>query len=205
MAKKFSGLSRGGTRSGKSGLGQQPTGTLGRKPKQPKTLAAGIAKAEAKRKAAEAQAKRPLMPTGFMAASIKRRIEKLRRKEEWSFRERHKKTDFYAYLDDVYRVQDWHNEKDSKRWARNVAALYEIDLRKNKSPIHIIIDASSEEEDRRVKSRWAIAAAYAVAMRVPKSEFIEFLDNNGGVQGCANKMAALEKERAKLKSKRERW
>jgi hypothetical protein len=42
-------------------------------------------------------------------------------------------------------------------------------------------------------------------MRVPKSEFIEFLDNNGGVQGCANKMAALEKERAKLKSKRERW
>jgi hypothetical protein len=177
MAKKFSGLSRGGTRSGKSGLGQQPTGTLGRKPKQPKTLAAGIAKAEAKRKAAEAQAKRPLMPTGFMAASIKRRIEKLRRKEEWSFRERHKKTDFYAYLDDVYRVQDW----------------------------HIIIDASSEEEDRRVKSRWAIAAAYAVAMRVPKSEFIEFLDNNGGVQGCANKMAALEKERAKLKSKRERW
>jgi hypothetical protein len=90
-------------RPGKSGLGQQPTGTLGRKPKRPKTLkeAVIIAKAKAKKKAAETQTKRLPLPTGLVAAPIKTKIEKLRKKEKWSFRRRHTRTDFYAYLNAV--------------------------------------------------------------------------------------------------------
>jgi hypothetical protein len=171
------------------------------KAKHPKTLKermdAAIAKANAKAIAkAKAKAK---MPTGLMRGAIEAIIDELREKEKWSFRKRHGKTDFYEYLKDVYSRRRW-----AKRWAMKVAALYEIKSRENKSPIRTIIDAS-EEEDRQVKSRWKRAVEYAVAMKVPKSEFIEFLEKNGGVQGCADKMAALEKERAKLKRKRDRW
>jgi hypothetical protein len=185
-------------RPSKSGLGQQPTGTLGRKPKRPKTLkeAVIIAKAKAKKKAAETQTKRLPLPTGLVAAPIKRKIEKLRKKEKWSFRRRHTRTDFYAYLNAVYRVQDWRDERESERWAQKVAAMYEIKGRKNKSPIHTIIDASSKQV-RYVKSRWAIAIEYAVAKNVRKADFVEFLEKNGGPQGCARKMAALKKDTAK--------
>jgi hypothetical protein len=83
--------------------------------------------------------------------------------------------------------------------------LYEIDLRKNKSPIHIIIEASSEEEDRRVKSRWAIAIEYAVAKNVRKDDFVEFLEKNGGPQGCARKMASLKKRHRQAEENNDGW
>jgi hypothetical protein len=204
VAKKFSALSRGRTRSGKVGFGQQSTVGLGRKSKHPKTLKELIVNWKAKKKAAETEAKRPSMPTGFMAASIKGKIEKLRKKEKWSFRERHKRTDFYAYLNAVYRVQDWHDERESKRWARKVAAMYKIKGRENKSPIHTIIDASSEQ-DRQGKSRWAIAVEYAVARKVRKFNFVKFLEKNGGPAGCATKMAALREEGAKPGKNNDGW
>lgn len=179
-----------------------------------------IERVKAKKKAAQTQAKRPPIPTDWRAASIKTNIETLRQKEKWAFRERHGKTEFYAYLAAVYQVRDWHHEKDSKRWAQKVAAMYKIKGRENKRPIHIIIDASCEQ-DRQVKSRWAIAVEYAVAMKVPKSEeeeirkseemevpeseFVKFLEENGGPAGCATKMAALKKERAKRRKKNDDW
>jgi hypothetical protein len=157
-------------------------------------FAAAIAKAKAKKRAAETRAKRPLMPKGLMAASIERKIEKLRKKEKWSFRERHGKTDFYAYLEAVYQVRDWHDSKESKRWSRQVAALYKIDIRKNTHFIRIIIDASCDQ-DRQVKSRWTQSLEYALAKKVSESGFIEFLEKSGGPAGCAEKMAKLRKMR----------
>jgi hypothetical protein len=224
MAKKFSALSWGRTRPGKSRFGRRPAASPGltaeRRVTKRGQFAAVIERAKAKKKAAETQAKRSPMPTGLMAASIKKKIKRLRKKEAWSYRKRHKKKDFYAYLNAVYRVQDWHHEKDSKRWAQKVAAMYEIKGRENKRPIHIIIDASCEQ-DRQVKSRWAIAVEYAVAMKVlkseeeeirkseemevPESEFVKFLLENGGPAGCAAKMAALKKERAKRRKKNDDW
>ena len=83
-----------------------------------------------------------------------------------------------------------------------VAALYEIGIRKNTKPIRVIIDASSEEKDRRKKSKWYRAVAYAAEKQVPESRFIAFLNKKGGVAGCVAKIAALEKERAKDKTAR---
>ena len=94
MAKKFSALSRGRTRSGKWGLGRRAAASPGLTTKRRMTnreqFAAMIERVKAKKKTAETQAKRPSMPTGWMAASIKRKIEKLRKKERWSFRETRK-------------------------------------------------------------------------------------------------------------------
>jgi hypothetical protein len=200
MAKKFSGLSRGRTRSGKWGLGRRTAASSGLTAKRRMTnreqFAAVIERVKATKKAARTQAKRPPMPTGLMAASIKRKIEKLRKKESWSFRERHGRTDFYQYLDAVYRAQDWHEHTDSKRWARKVAAAYEIKSRKNNHPIRTIIDASSDQ-NRQVKSDWSRTLEYALAEKVRKCDFLEFLRTIGGPAGFKTKMAARKKGRAK--------
>jgi hypothetical protein len=188
------------TRPGKSGLGQQPTVSLGRKPKHPKTLrerlAATIAKGKAKKKPAELQAKRLPLPTGLVAGSIKSKIEKLRKKEKWSFRERHGRTDFYRYLDAVYRVQDWRDARESERWAQKVAALFEVRTRKNTHPIRIIIDVSSDQ-NRHVKSDWSRTLQHALAEKVRRSAFLKFLHTIGGPAGFKAKMAARNKGRPK--------
>ncbi len=160
-------------------------------------------------------------PTGIIRGAIETIIDELREKEKWSFRERHGKKDFHEYLKDVYIRRHW-----AEQFGMKVAALYEIPDRKDKTPIRIIIDASSGEPDRQQtsggtgprrsrdkyrrqliqrNSRWVRALEYLAAKKVPASEFIEFLDKNGGVQGCADKMAALEKERAKPRKKKARW
>jgi hypothetical protein len=122
-------------------------------------------------------------------------IGKLRKSEKRAFGDRHGRADFYSYLDQIYNILDWSNAQESEWWGQKVAALFDIDVRKNKSPIHITVDASSRERDRQKKSRWSVAIEYAVAKSVPKSKFIKFLENNGGVAGCASKMAALKKNR----------
>jgi hypothetical protein len=198
MAEKFTGLNRVVKRLGKPGFGRRPAASPGltveRRTTKRGQFAAAIEKVRAKKRAAETRAKRPPMPRGLMAASIERKIEKLRKKEKWSFRERHGKTDFYAYLEAVYQVRDWHDSRESKRWSRKVAALYKIDIRKNTHFIRIIIDASCDQ-DRQVKSRWTQCLEYALAKKVSKSGFIEFLEESGGPAGCAAKMAKLRKMR----------
>jgi hypothetical protein len=154
-------------------------------------MAAAIAKAKGKA-TAKAKAKKP---TTFAKAAIERKIDKLRKTERSSFGERHGKTDFYEYLKSVYRLRRW-----AKRRAKQVAALYDIQVRKDKTPIRIVIDASCDQ-DRQVKSRWAIAIEYAVAKNVRKADFVEFLEKNGGPAGCATKMAALKKRKAPSRGK----
>jgi hypothetical protein len=136
------------------------------------------------------------MPTGLRRGMIEAIIDELLENEKWSFRERHGRTDFYAYLKSINSRRDW-----AKRNAMKVAALYEINVRKNNTPMRIIIDASSEE-DRYTKSRWLITLQYAEAMKVRESDFVDFLQENGGPAGCARKMAALKKKRAKRKEAR---
>ena len=182
MVKKFSGLSRRRTRPGKSRLGQRPAvRTLKER------MDAAIAKAKGKA-TAKAKAEKP---TSFTKAAIEAKIDKLREKEKWSFRERHKKTDFYQYLKGVYGLRRW-----AKRRAKQIAALYDIQVRKDKTPIRIIIDASCDQ-DRQVKSCWTLALQYALARKVRRSDFVEFLRANGGPAGCEAKLAALKKEKAK--------
>ena len=60
--------------------------------------------------------------------------------------------------------------------------------------LRIVIDASSEEEDRQVKSKWVLTLEYAIAKGVRGTAFKNFLKKNGGVDGCARKMAQLRRE-----------
>jgi hypothetical protein len=149
-----------------------------------------------RREATTAEVMLPKKPTGSIAAEIKAKIKKLRNLEKKAFGERHGKTDFHAYLKGVYNAWDWTDAKASRRLGRHVAALYEIDTRQNKSPMRIVIDASAEEEDRQVKSKWVQTLEYAVAKGARGKAFKNFLKRNGGVAGCAQKMAQLRRKRS---------
>jgi hypothetical protein len=127
-------------------------------------------------------------------AGVKQKIEDLRRLEKWAFRPRHGKTDVHKYLKGVYNACDWADRKEALQFGQQVAKAYDIDTRKNKSPIRIVIDASSEEDDRQVKSRWGQAVEYAVAKRARQEAFMNFLKKRGGVSGCAKRMAGLRKK-----------
>jgi hypothetical protein len=159
-------------------------------------FAAVIERVKAKKKAAQTQAKRPPIPTGWRAASIERKIEKLRKKERWSFRAKHGRTDFYRYLEAVYGVQDWDDEKASERWSQSVAALFKVRTRTDTHRIRIVIDASADQ-NRRVKSDWSRTLEHALAEKVRKSDFLEFLGKIGGPAGFKVKMAAGKKGRTK--------
>jgi hypothetical protein len=132
---------------------------------------------------------------------LRAKIEELRRLEQAAFGPRHGKTDFHGYLRAVFNGWDWANPKVSRRVGRRVAKLYRIDTRKNKIPIRVVIDATCKQ-DRQTKSRWAQALEYAVARGARGNAFKKFLKENGGVFGCATKMAALRKRKLGLERSR---
>jgi hypothetical protein len=136
-------------------------------------------------------------PSPGWKTGLKSKLKELRRVEREAFGPRHGKDDFHGYLKAVYNRWDWADPKVSRWVGRRVAKLCSIDSRKNKSPIRVVIDATSQQ-DRQTKSRWTRAVEYAVAKGVSRnafSEFFEFLDDNGGVYGCSRKMAALQKKK----------
>jgi hypothetical protein len=125
-------------------------------------------------------------------AAMEPKLEELRELEKAAFGSRHGKTDFYGYLKAIYNASDWTDPAESARVATRVASLRGIVTRKNKPPIAVVIDATSRQ-DRQVKSRWVQALEYAVAKGARGTGFIKFVEKNGGVSGCAQKMAALRK------------
>ena len=56
-----------------------------------------------------------------------------------------------------------------------------------------LIDATAPTQDRQTKSRWAQALEYALKKNASPNRFTKFLDENGGVLGCAHAMAGLRK------------
>ena len=126
-------------------------------------------------------------------AAREREIERLRRLERKAFGPRHKKTGFYDYLEAVWKLYlKWKAANKRLVRARQLAELYKdkVKLRKNTHTIRAIIDASSDA-DPQVKSRWTRALQYVEknAARVEQVGFQKFIEDNGGVYGCARGMA----------------
>jgi hypothetical protein len=135
----------------------------------------------------------PAKPPGW-EVELKSKLEKLRQLEREAFGPRHGKDDFHKYLKALYNGWDWADPKVSRLVGRRVAKLCSIHSRKNKASIRVVIDATCQQ-NRQTKSRWTRALEYAVAKGARGNVFRKFLDKNGGVYGCAEKMAALQKKR----------
>ena len=141
-----------------------------------------------------------------MSLEAKRRheIEKLHEVEKKAFGPRHGKFDFYDYLEAVWNLYlEWKGVRKSQTRAKRVAKYFKVKLRKNTHPIRAIIDASSEQKPD-VKSEWTQALKYLEqnAAQVEKLGFKKFVDgNDGGIGGCARKVAKHRVKRLPVKTK----
>lgn len=134
-------------------------------------------------------------------SEINREIEALKELEKKAFGPRHGKTDCYHYLRGVLELyRKWKEEKNRKTRKEQLAKFYadRIKLRKNTHTIRAIIDASSEQ-DATVKSRWTRALQYVEknATEVQRVGFWKFIENNGGIGGCARGIAKRRTRMAK--------
>ena len=143
-------------------------------------------------------------------------ITKLARLEKKCFGPRHKKTDFYEYLEGVFDLYlMWKDRNCAGKGAKEVLEeMYprSVKVRKGTHTIRCIIDASSpginaltdedKEPEEKKRSRWTNALRYAVRDRatVKQSGLGGFFGSNGGVAGCATEMAAILKTKKGAKS-----
>ena len=132
-------------------------------------------------------------------AIIDNHIKGLRRIEEACFGPRHKKTDFYRYLRAVLKQYlRWKDDNVEKKIKGELSDLYpkRVKICRGTHTIRSIIDASSKQ-DEQTRSRWTLALEYAVVKRaeVDKIGLAAFCAQNGGVAGCARKMAAIRRKR----------
>ena len=150
--------------------------------------------------------KRPQGPHPLATAAA---ITELARLEKWAFRPRHKRTDFYEYLDGILKLYlKWKDRNCAGKGATRVLAeIYpdKVKICRGTHTIRCIIDASSpgidalskgdKEDEEKKRSRWANALRYAAKNRATVKEIGlgGFFGRNGGPAGCAGQMTAIQK------------
>ena len=98
---------------------------------------------------------------------------------------------FYRYLASVYELYaDLRRTDATEHLTRRIAELFNDEVRKDIHPIRLILDASSQVDDK-MKSRWVRALRFAWHERQYWSDLGTFLQRNGGPAGCADQFAAL--------------
>jgi hypothetical protein len=121
---------------------------------------------------------------------LKQQIKRAKQIERQSVRSRQRYA-FYDYLWAVYRLyRRLRRKKAAKKSARRIAALFDINIRKDAHPIRAIIDATSNA-DGKTKWRWTQALRYAWRERHAWTDLSDFLRHHGGAAGCARDLAAL--------------
>lgn len=79
-----------------------------------------------------------------------------------------------------------------------VSRQYSVRLRDNWHPIRLIIEASTQEREARVKSRWTRALESAEQLSVPSEEIVRYFRRNHGIAGCANHAARTLPKRKRI-------
>jgi hypothetical protein len=59
-------------------------------------------------------------------------------------------------------------------------------VRADASPIRVILEASCNQPDLRIRSRWIRALEFAAAKNIASDDLPKFLRANGGIAGCAD-------------------
>ena len=126
---------------------------------------------------------------------LRAKINRLARLEKRAFGRRSGQFDFYNYLEAVLRMY-WSWEDDGARKTRRekVAKLYGIPARKGRKGLHVLIEATSQQNSQ-TKNRWVQALQFAAKHRpgIEKKGFEAFCQANGGIAGCAREWAARKK------------
>jgi hypothetical protein len=99
------------------------------------------------------------------------------------FRERALLVDVY----DLYRL--WVKDGHAKARAKQLNKIFKLSVRPNAHPITVIIAATVTVLDQKIRSKWSLALQYAHANNVAPEDLAEFMDQNGGMAGCAQAFA----------------
>ena len=99
------------------------------------------------------------------------------------------------YLKEVLRLyENWKDVGLAKRYSRRALDLVDLPVR-DVHPIRRIIDSTSTEPDRKKRSRWGRALQYALMEKAQGDKLGEFFRENGGIAGCARKVARVQPRR----------
>lgn len=90
----------------------------------------------------------------------------------------------YRYLKIVYRGYcELEEARSLKRLRRHLVRHY--DVSEDAHAIRMMIDATTTEPDKRLRSRWTRALEYAWNEEVAPEDLIAFFRRNKGIAGCA--------------------
>lgn len=96
------------------------------------------------------------------------------------------------YLRKVYcTYRKWRKDGCAKRRCRRLSKTYS--LRRDLHPLRVIIECTTPEQDRRIKSRWVRALQFAASQNVASGNLEDFLNRCGGIAGCARGSAARQR------------
>lgn len=111
--------------------------------------------------------------------------------------------DQHQYLRLVYKtVYQWDQQKRKRKNAREIYKKLGLGLRKDTTAFRALIEQTCPEAEPKQKSRWSRALDWALYNGVIPDRLVLFLFQNGGVAGCARKMA---ERKPKHKFKRDDW
>ena len=113
-------------------------------------------------------------------------IGKVRRAYEKTTKIKRKFAD-YKYLRSVLRAHEYFKENDLLGHLSEIApSVLMIPVRSGQHPLRTIIDASCDESDLRIRSRWTRALQHAIIRKVTPDDLARFLRANNGIAGCAD-------------------
>lgn len=93
----------------------------------------------------------------------------------------------YRYLRAVLRAYRYFEERNLIPNLTQIApSVLMTPVRANWHPMRIIIEATCQQPDLRMRSRWTRALEYAVAEDIEPEELTRFMKANNGVAGCAD-------------------
>jgi len=140
----------------------------------------------------------------------KRRIRKTRRDEIAQLRDiagevffgqdRFKERAFLAAAYDLYR--SWLKDGREKIRAADVIKMFKPGVRGTAHPITVILAAAFTTQDKKIRSKWSLALQYASQNDVRPEELSSFMDQNGGMAGCAQQFARLNRTKRGVSNKK---
>jgi hypothetical protein len=137
------------------------------------------------------------------ARRLERLVEELRKLEKWVYRYRHEKDDLYQFLSAVIvEYWEWQRQKKSNRNAEAVRILFDIAARKNKTPLHILLEAAAPGHKGTTRSRWLTGFSFvSTKKKLFWANPMKFWKKFGGIKGCADLAAKRPYKKRKNVSK----
>jgi hypothetical protein len=114
--------------------------------------------------------------------------------------DRFKERALLAAVYDLYRV--WVDERHSKSRAQAMIKLFQPRVRGAAHPITVILASTLTTLDQQIRSKWSLALQYASQKNVAPEDLSSFMDENGGMAGCAKQFARLNKTKHGVSNKK---